>query len=153
MFEKKNLFAALLVITFLSFLCFSCATSIRDLERKKEAGKSIQEVYSAMSYVWRHSESSHVETRYKMGDVDFAKDEKCIFTKWSGAMDIGIFFEPQGESSCKVAFVKGGIAGAGFRGTTINLLIEETHYYLDNGKDAYLEYTRGEHEKRIKKME
>ena len=78
--KKLAIFSLVIV-----FLCISCATSIRDLERKKEAGKSIEdvydynweEVYSGMSYVWRHSESTHIQTRYKMGSTDFAKDEKA----------------------------------------------------------------------------
>ena len=158
--EKKSLLVALLVITSLSILCLSCGpTTVGDLVRKKEAGDSIaevydynwKEVYDAMKFVWRHSENWDIQLLYQRGKLDFAEDEKAIFIGSVETTFMGIFFEPQVESRTKAIFVGGGYPSSQPGKTITNLLIEETHYYLDNGKDAYLEYTHREYEEQLRK--
>ena len=59
--------------------------------------------------------------------------------------------DDKGESRTKAIFVGGGYPSSQPGKTITNLLIEETHYYLDNGKDAYLEYTHREYEEQLEK--
>jgi hypothetical protein len=134
-------------------LCLSCAT-VKDLERKKEAGDyshaelyeyNWEAVYDAMAFVWYRSENFWL---YTTARFDYAREEKrvvlwthggCLGPITPPSILIAYFFEPQGESKTRVLFVI-PLSSIGWK-TMIHHLNHETHYYLDHGKDAYLKYT------------
>ncbi|PQP34583.1 hypothetical protein C6A37_07035, partial [Desulfobacteraceae bacterium SEEP-SAG9] len=149
--KKLTLFLLLFLL-----LCLSCA-STQTLERKKAAGDYTvaiynydwEKVYDAMKFVWRHSEDWLISMTYANYDIDYAKEEKKIWIKVAGfGVDMGIFFEPQDKTKTRVVFVLGGASGGLGRGMKTRRFIDETHFYLENGEEAYRKYT---HEEMIKR--
>ena len=148
--EKKYLLILLIS------LCFSCAT-VRDIEIKRDAGKSIvviydynwETVYNAMRYVYRHTENKLIATYYPDA-MDFTKTEKTIWINdyyVYGCILFGIFFTSINESKTKVEFVKANlIENVEIYQQMIDQIIDESKYYLENDPDAYKEYT---HQKRL----
>lgn len=144
------------LIIILVLLCFSCA-SVRDIENRRKAGKSIiiyyeydwETVYDAICYISRHSENELVLT---LNTMDFAKEEKTIwyddplFHKYYKFL--GIFFTPINKQKTKVEFVKAYlIENIEVYHKMINQIIKESKYYLENGSTAYKIYT---HQNRLK---
>ena len=59
-------------------------------------------------------------------------------------LDMGMYFEPQGESKTKVMSVLGDPLSGEMARTRIERIIDESHFYLENGEKAYLRYTHAE---------
>ncbi|MCE5194898.1 MAG: hypothetical protein LLF28_05495 [Nitrospiraceae bacterium] len=147
-----------ILISFLMFFCFSCA-SIQDIEKKKAEGDAIietfnhpwEKVFDGIKFVIRHSENNLINMVYRSTVTDFNKDDKTIIVNYisMGTIDMGIFLEPLDNSKTKVYFVKGAFTGSLLRETRIKTIIEETHYFLAHGEEAYRKYT---HEKEAKRQ-
>ena len=147
---KKILLSAISML-----LCLSCAptTTVQDIEEKRASEDFVGityeydwvQVYRAIMFVWKHSELSPISHSYRESDTDYAQAERAIWVRLKGesSIDMAILFEPRGGSRTYVQFIEGNIPYY-WRSKTIQYMIEESKFYLENGEKAYRKYT---HEK------
>jgi len=122
------------------------ASVIKDIETKRDAGKTIsvvyeqnwETVYDAAKFVLRHSEDMNITFQYAELLVDYAIEDKAIYTTRNSKAGYGVFFEPISDNLTKV-----DCAANGFLNEEIVLFhfIEELSYLLDHGQQAYRQYT------------
>jgi hypothetical protein len=144
------------IALFFSVTCLLCAcATIQTIEKKRAAGDIIatrydynwEEVASAIKYIIRHSERPTVSMRSKGAVIDYEPEERAMWLKYvfDGTIDMGIFFVPLDPSKTKVEFVKGGFTGSAFREQAIEIIIDESKFYLNHNGIGYKEYTHSNH--------
>jgi hypothetical protein len=144
---KKLTLPLVALFLFVAFYASTgCCTTINDLEARRDAGKKTsvvyeqdwETVYAAVKFVWRHSENPFIAEQYGRSWIDYAIEEKAIYSSTS-FVGIGIFFEPISPYQTKVDYVTSGYIG--YHQGIIDATIEELPYLLKNGRKAYREYT------------
>jgi hypothetical protein len=152
-----NQFKLILVVV-LAFVAPSCAKNVADLEKKIAKGDYIQdiynypfeEVYDAVAFVWSHSEDMLIYRAFARCVFDYRRESKVILCRTKHGdtnvfyLSMGIFLEPQGESKTRVMFVQSHTFGGERGRTRIERIIDESHFYLRNGEEAYRKYTHEE---------
>jgi hypothetical protein len=144
--------AFLLVISTITVVC---ASVINAIQTQKDSGRTIyavyeqnwETVYDAAKFVLRHSENKDIGMKYPQSFVDFAVEDKAIYSTRNSKAGYGVFFEPLGEYRTKVDCAATGIQKDEI---VLVLFFEELSYLLDHGQQAYCQYTLKLEEKRQK---
>ena len=98
---KKLALVFIIPLFFVFFATVVLSTNILVLENKRDAGDSTtviynkdwETVYSAVKYVWRHSENASISQQYGVCFLDYATEDKAIYATYSftGATNVGVF--------------------------------------------------------------
>lgn len=102
----------------------------------------LDKVYSATKFILMNSEDRWI--RNYSGETDYI-EEKSIMLNIGDRRDIEIYFVHFGKQSTKVKLIITQILQARMTGKR---LIDELQFYLENGEEAYLKYTKNEALKR-----
>jgi hypothetical protein len=142
---------ALLLVAVSLFVAFYASIGfcsiINDLEAKRDAGNAVtvvyeqdwETIYAAVKFVWRHSENRSIAEQYGRSWIDYAIEEKAIYS-YTSLNGIGIFFEPLTPYQTKVHYVLSGYI-AFFQGI-LDATIKELPYLLEHGQKGYREHTK-----------
>ena len=140
--KNHSLFFIVLISVILSFV------SCRSLQDKPDEVRQItitlnydlKKVYSAAKFILINTKDQWIqnysgETQYIEGKAIDVGEHR----------DIEIYFDPSGKQSTKVKFVIVQVLKARMAGKR---LMDELQYYLENGEEAYMKYTKNEALKR-----
>jgi len=100
----------------------------------------LEKVYNATKFTLVNSEDRWIPN---YSEENYYIEGKAINV--GNRRDIDFFFDPFGEQSTKVKFVITQKLQAKMAGKR---LIDEQQYYLENGEEAYMKYTKNEALKR-----
>ena len=140
--KNHSLFFIVLISVILSFV------SCRSLQDKPDEvwhititlNYDLRKVYSAAKFILINTKDQWIqnysgETQYIEGKAIDVGEHR----------DIEIYFDPSGKQSTKVKFVIVQVLKARMAGKR---LMDELQYYLENGEEAYMKYTKNEALKR-----
>ena len=145
---KKLILLLVTVSLFVALYASNAFCSIiNDLEAKRDAGNAVtvvyeqdwETLYAAVKYIWRHSENRFIAEQYGRAWIDYAVEEKAIYS-FTSLTGIGIFFEPLTPFQTKVHYVISGYI-AYFQGI-LDATMKELPYLLEYGQKNYREYTK-----------
>lgn len=140
--RNQGLFLIVLTIAILSFASCHSVKGNADQEGHITItlNYDLEKVYSATKFILRHSEDRWI--RNYSGETGYI-EEKAINV--GDRRDIEIYFDSSGKQSTKVTFVITQLIQVKMAGKR---LIDELQYYLENGEEAYMKYTKNEALKR-----
>jgi predicted metal-binding protein len=148
--KNQGLLLIVFMVVISLFICTSCHSVKGNADEEGHIkiilNYDLEKVYSTTKFILMNSEDRWIRNySHYPGEIDYAEAENAIFLSVSDRRDVEIYFIPSGKQSMKVTFVITQLLQAKMAGKR---LIEELQYYLENGEEAYMKYTKNEALKR-----
>jgi hypothetical protein len=160
---KKLILLIFVIFLFVFPAANGLGATIKTLETMRDEGYTTpvvyeqdwETVYTAVKYVWRHSENTGISQQYGLSVIDYATEDKAIYVTYPtrGSTEIGIFLKPLRNNRTRVDYVYAGSIVSVFQQGIIDSIADEVAYFLKHGQQAYREYTHKLKEQWLKEQE